>query len=163
MKLAHHVTLELFVRPGEIEAAIDSLAPVPLAEIRLTQWRWHSTRENTKVYELQKQRVLLIESVSEGEEGDIIVLQYRFSKQRDTDTFLARLQELPEEELAAISKDVDHYLDADGDLLLKLNRKAAELGMLKLGKGLLVRINLAAFPKNPRTCAAAARLALGGS
>lgn len=160
MKLAHHVTLELFVRPGETEAAIDALAPIPLSEIRFTQWHWHPTKENTKVYEIKKKKILFVESTVTGEEGEIIILQYRFSKQHDTDAFLQRLQALPREELAVIAEKVDDYLDGDGDLLLKLNRKAAELGMLKLGKGLLLRINLAAFPKNKETCKRVALTAL---
>jgi len=154
------VTLELFVRPGETERALDTLAPAPLSEIRAVQWRWHPTKERTKVYGLPKRGLLLVESVTEGEEGDIVVLQCRFSKQRDTDVFLKRLQELPNGEIEGLKENIDDYLDEDGDLILKLNRKAIELGMIRLGKGLLVRVNLAAFPKNGETCRKAALAAL---
>jgi RNA binding exosome subunit len=160
MKLVHNVTLELFVRPGETERALDILAPAPLSEIRAAQWRWHPMKERTRVYELPKRRLLLVESVTEGEEGDIVVLQCRFSKQHDTEAFLKRLQELPTEEIEGLKDNIDDHLDEDGDLILTLNRKAIELGMMKLGKGLLARINLAAFPKNSETCRKAALAAL---
>jgi RNA binding exosome subunit len=160
MKLVHNVTLELFVRPGETERALDILAPAPLSEIRAAQWRWHPTKEKTRVYELPKRGLLLIESMTEGEEGDIVVLQCRFSKQRDTETFLKKLHELPQEELEELKGNIDDHLDDDGNLILKLNRKAIELGLMRLGKGLLVRVNLAAFPKNEGTCRKAALAAL---
>jgi len=160
MRLIHNVTLELFVRPGETEQALEQLIPAPLTEVRQVQWSWHPTKERTRVYEMKKRGLLLIESQTPGEDGPITVIQYRFSKQKDTVAFLRKLRELPEEEFEELKENVNNYLDASGDLALKLNRKAAELGMLKLGKGLLVRINLAAFPKNDETCRTTALRAL---
>lgn len=169
-KLAHHVTLEAFVKYGDslsvTERAFDRLVPVPLAELHTVQWRWHPDRERTKVYALPKRGVTLFEAETEGEDGKIVVLQYRFTKQRDTAAFLERVRtELGEEERRELLNHLQEYVEG-GTLSFRLNRKALELGLLKLaerGDCVFVRITLAAFPKKEETCAAVARRALGGN
>jgi|GEM_PF-3496908 len=168
-KLAHHITLELFIKAGgslaDAEKAIDTVAPVPMSEVRAIQWKWHPEKQKTKVYELAKRGVTLLESQTPGDDGPITVLHYRFRKQRDTTNFLERVRtESGKKELAAFLKELEEHMDEDGRLSIRLDKKALEEGKVKLatkGESVFARVNLAAFPKNWETCIAAARRALG--
>ena len=114
MKLAHSVQIETFIKandtPARAEDALAHVVPVPVAELRAAQWRWHPERPRTKIYELPKRGITLIESVTPGDEGSITVLQYKFTKQRDTAAFLERLNALPHDELAVLRADIEGCL-----------------------------------------------------
>ena len=168
MILAHHVTLELFIkeRPAfhDPERLLDTLAPLPLATIREHQWRWHPTRVRTKVYEVRKRGVSLWESVTRGEEGPIRILRYRFTKWRDVKPFLQRLKkELPREERELLVKELPRHLDGEGRFHLRLDAGALQEGRLRLARGACVActINLAAYPKRWSACAVIAKSLLG--
>jgi hypothetical protein len=158
MKLAHNITIEVFVKANdslaEAYAAIDALAPVPVKELHDVAFRWHPERERTKVYELPKKGVSLWEHPTPGEEGTITVLHYRFTKQRDTQAFLERLRTLSTSEREEFLKDLDEHLDSKGRLVLKFDREALAVGKLSFARigGVVARINLAAYPKNEETC-----------
>ncbi len=155
-KLVHSITLEFFLKAGSSTAPIDAFAPVPVAKVKETQWSWHERREQTKVYELKKEGVLLFEQETVSDHGKLLILQYKFSKQRDTKVFIERLRaELPAEERAALVNGIGDVLDEDGRLCLKLGAEAASLGLLTLSKSgtsVMARLNLAAFPKTRERC-----------
>ncbi len=160
-KLVHHVTLELFAKAGEAlattERVLDTLAPIPLATVRESQWRWHPTRRATRVYELPGIRVE--ESETEGEEGVMTVISYRFSRQRDINAFLAAARHL----FPALLERLDERLDGEGRLNFRLNKEALHHQTLSLqpGPSVMVRLKLAAYPKNEATCRATAQRVLG--
>ena len=169
-KLAHHVTLEAFVKAGgdlaATERALDTLAPVPMADVRSVQWKWHPEKRRTKVYELAKRGVTLLESATPGDDGPITVLHYRFRRRRDTAAFLARVRDgAGKEGMRALLDGLEEHLDEDGRLSLRFGLEALGKGVIRLaakGESVFARINLAAFPKNRETCLAAARAALEG-
>jgi RNA binding exosome subunit len=166
-KLLHHVTLEVFAKAHDsvIAAyeALDALVPVPVKEVLATQWRWHPEKQRTKIYELPKQKVSMWEAETPGNEGPITVITYRFTKQRDTQAFIEKLRTLAPEERKDILEDPEGYIDAEGKLSLRLNRKALRERRLSVEKGpsVMARLNLAAYPKNWDTCLAVAEEILG--
>ncbi len=166
MRLVHNVTLEVFSPPREVAAAertLDALVPVPMVRVRETQWRWHPDKRKTKVYELPKRGVRVEESDADG----IAILTYRFSKQKDTAAFVRKVRAgLGKEEAERLLADLDGSLDGEGRLLLRLSRKALEAGRVRPMRHeefVMARVNLAAYPKNGATCAAAARALLEGA
>ncbi len=168
-KLVHHVTLEVFVKTGgdlaAAERALDGLAPVPMADVRAVQWKWHPEKKRTRVYELAKKGVTLLESTTPGEDGPITVLHYRFRKRHDTASFLERVRGAAgKEAVEAFLDDIEEHLDEDGRLSLRFGQEALGKGLIELaakGESVFARVNLAAFPKNRETCVAVARQALG--
>lgn len=168
MRFVHNVTLEVFSPPeklGDAERALDALVPVPMAAVRETQWKWHPAKRKTRVYDLAKRSVKVEESVTEGAEDTIVVLSYRFAKGKDTAAFVARLREgLGPKGGAGLLADLDACIDEDGRLLLRLSKAAlaeGEVRLMEREEFVMVRVNLAAFPKNRETCEAAAAELLG--
>jgi len=158
VKLVHHVTLELFAKAGDdaTERVLDTLAPIPMATVRESQWHWHPTKRATKVYELRGVRVE--ESETAGDEGTITVISYRFSRQRDINAFLAAARHL----FPALLERLDERLDGEGRLNFRLNKEALHRQTLSLqpGPSVMVRLKLAAYPKNEAACRATARKVL---
>lgn len=148
-KLIHNVTIEFFSR-GASPTIIDPFVPIPLQTILQEQFKWHPERPHTKIYDLPKKGVSLWVQETDGDEGIIIVYHYRFSKQRDTNAFKDKLQQLDRSERQKILDNIDKHLDSKGRLQLRFSLDSFSL--VESGECLMVKINLAAFPKNAETC-----------
>ncbi len=167
-KLIHNVTIEAFARRdtlGEMERAIDALVPVPMVIVRGTQWRRHPEKVRTRVYELPKRGVRFEESITTGSGDEIIILTYRFAKGRDMSVFGERLKGLEEAERRAILDDPDGCLDEEGRLLLRVSKRGLREGVLRLMRReefLMLRVKLAAYPRNAETCRVVVRSLVEG-
>ncbi|MBR9692722.1 hypothetical protein GOV07_02190 [Candidatus Woesearchaeota archaeon] len=166
-KLVHHVTLEVFSKAHDSIAtayrALDALVPVPMEEVLKMQWHWHPDKEHTKVYELPKKGISVHEAETAANEGTMTVLTYRFTKQRDTNAFIAKLKEIPAEQRKEIMASVDTNIDEKGKLKVRLDMDTLDKGKVSLGgeRQVMARLNLAAYPKNWDTCIELAKKVLG--
>lgn len=167
-KLLHNVTLEVFVKAHDAittaDRALNTLVPVKMDEVRRAQWFWHPRKKKTRVYPLPKRGVRVEESETMGEEGELTVVSYRFSKQRDTQAFVERLHNLAPEEREELERNLTRHLDGEGRLFFRLNREALQTGTLTFRKGpsVMVRLTLAAYPKNAVTLERVARQVVEG-
>ena len=166
-KLVHHVTLEVFSKAHDSIAAayraLDALSPVPMEEVLKTQWRWHPDKEHTKVYNLPKKGVSVYEAETKANEGTMTVLTYRFTKQRDTNAFIAKLHDAPEEQREVLMTAIENNIDEEGKLKVRLDMAALDKGKVSFGgeRQVMARMNLAAYPKNGDTCIEMAKKVLG--
>ena len=79
----------------------------------------------------------------------VTILRQKIDKKREIKEFVQKLQEMGEEELEKISKDMDRKMDDKGNLFLRFNKQEAFQGNWKVvehGDSIHVRIKIAAYP-----------------
>lgn len=152
-KLIHYVILEVFQKEDPL--SLNHLAPVPVEKLKEEQFRWHPEKNHTKVYELPKRGITLMESETPTDHGSLTVQTYKFEKNYDVKEFGEKLAKMPKEDRHRILNNLDEYLDESGRLLLRLS--VEEPLMLATRPCIFARINLAAYPKNEETTAKVAQ------
>jgi len=136
MKLAHTITLSVFIRPGEPEDAIKKamLSLVPL--------------------DLAKEKIKLVRTIAKANltgQRDIVIYELVLEKERHTKKFLefinAKLSALQKRELI----EQDNRVDEDCLFYMRLDKKKlidGEHVLTDSGDCFHIKMSVAAFPKH---------------
>ena len=97
---------------------------------------------------------------SKGHHGDrIIVLSNRVENADDMRFILKRVTEL--DEFDRLERELDDRVDEDCSLFLQFDKQAAYRGEVQLGRGILFRAKVEAYPARKEAAVENARQALG--
>lgn len=99
-------------------------------------------------------------AVSEGHYGDrIVVLSTRVETADEMRSVLAAVDELPD--LAVVASRLDERIDENCSLFLQFDKQAAYRGEVRLGKGIMLRAKVEAYPARKETAVENARSVFG--
>ena len=97
---------------------------------------------------------------SKGHHGDrIIVLSTRVENADEMRFILEKVAEL--DELDQLERELDNRVDDDCSLFLQFDKQAAYRGDVRLGRGILFRAKVEAYPARKEAAVENARVALG--
>ena len=97
---------------------------------------------------------------SKGHHGDrIIVLSTRVENADDMRYILDKVTDL--DEFEQLDRELDDRVDEDCSLFLQFDKQAAFRGEVRLGRGILFRAKVEAYPARKEAALENARLALG--
>ena len=133
MKLAHSISISVFVKHGEDEAAMRQalLSLVPFQD-------------------LEKEKVKLKRTAAEGFDHKIVILEITLEKERHTATFIASLKEKLAPSDIRLLATQENRVDEECCFYLRLDRQklmSGECALTDSGDCFHIKMSLAAFPK----------------